>query len=318
MQSFKQISEDYDTAIKNLKKVKRGSKVSFNHAKTGKKITGTYQGLKRMMGRSYAHVEHPKGSNHPNMIPVHHIHQAGVKKESVDELSMTMKDLTKTGLNKAASPDKDKLKKDLEKLKKGVSEEYPHPMYDPKSGEKVMAKTPADHKKYSKMGYTHDKPKMDEVSSDKLGAYMRKSAADAAKPGASARRQDKRIGGQSMADKKIRKKMGYSSTAKVPAGTNEDDASARMYRDNPDMMKQQGPGGFKSLDPKMKKTIKKAMKKLPAKSTNEGKARDRLAKMVDKASGRTMADREKDAAAATARRKEAEKDLASFRKKNNL
>lgn len=47
---------------------------------------------------------------------------------------------------------------------------------------------------------------------------MRKSAADAAKPGASARRQDKRIGGQSMADKKIRKKMGYSSPAKVPAG----------------------------------------------------------------------------------------------------
>lgn len=79
MQSFKQISEDYDTAIKNLKKVKRGSKVSFNHAKTGKKITGTYQGLKRMMGRSYAHVEHPKGSNHPNMIPVHHIHQASKK-----------------------------------------------------------------------------------------------------------------------------------------------------------------------------------------------------------------------------------------------
>ena len=144
MQSFKQISEDYDTAIKNLKKVKRGSKVSFNHAKTGKKITGTYQGLKRMMGRSYAHVEHPKGSNHPNMIPVHHIHQAGVKKESVDE-----------------------------------------------------------------------------VSSDKLGAYMRKSAADAGKPGASVRRQDKRIGGQSMADKKIRKKMGYSSTAKVAAGQNK-------------------------------------------------------------------------------------------------
>ena len=72
-------NKDYDTAIKNLKKVKRGSKVSFNHAKTGKKITGTYQGLKRMMGRSYAHVEHPKGSNHPNMIPVHHIHQAREK-----------------------------------------------------------------------------------------------------------------------------------------------------------------------------------------------------------------------------------------------
>ena len=164
---------------------------------------------------------------------------------------------------------------------------------------------------------------INEISSNKLGDYMRKSAADAAKPGASARRQDKRIGGQSMADKKIRKKMGYSSTAKVPAGTNEDNASARMYRDNPDMMKQQGPGGFKSLDPKMKKTIKKAMKKLPPKPTkeaNEGKARDRLIKMVDKAGGRTMADRQKDAAAATASRKAAEKDHADFKKnmKNEL
>jgi hypothetical protein len=45
--------------------------------------------------------------------------------------------------------------------------------------------------------------------------------------------------------------------------TNEDDASARMYRDNPNMMKQKGPGGFKSLAPKAKKTIKKTMKTLP-------------------------------------------------------
>ena len=244
-------------------------------------------------------------------------------KPEMSELSMSMKDISKTGLSKkASSVDKDKLKKDLERLRKGVKEEYPHPMYDPKSGKKVMANSPDDHKKYSKMGYTHDKPKIDEISSDKLGAYMRKSAADAAKPGASARRQDKRIGGQSMADKKIRKKMGYSSTAKVPAGKNEDDASARMYKDNPDMMKQQGPGGFKSLDKKMQKTIKQKMKKLPPKPTkenvDEGPARDRLMKAMDKASGRNQADREADAKAATARRKAAEKDLASFRKKNNL
>ena len=65
--------------------------------------------------------------------------------------------------------------------------------------------------------------KVDEISSNKLGDYMTKSAADAAKrgPEQSARRQDKRIAGQSMADKKIRKKMGYSSDAKVPAGMNE-------------------------------------------------------------------------------------------------
>ena len=65
------------------------------------------------------------------------------------------------------------------------------------------------------------KKPVQEISSNKLGDYMRKSSSDAAKPGQSARTQDKRIGGQSMADKKIRKKMGYSSTAKVPAGKNE-------------------------------------------------------------------------------------------------
>ena len=97
----------------------------------------------------------------------------------------------------------------------------PHKMYDPKTGKSVMAKDKADHDKYTKMGYTHEKPEVKEISSNKLGNYMRKSAAAAAKPGVSARTQDKRIAGQSMADKKIRKKMGYSSTAKVPAGMNE-------------------------------------------------------------------------------------------------
>ena len=51
------------------------------------------------------------------------------------------------------------------------------------------------------------------------------------------------------------------------------------------------------------------------KETQEGKARDRLLKIMNKASGRTMADREKDAAAATASRKAAEKDHANFKSK---
>lgn len=61
------------------------------------------------------------------------------------------------------------------KIKKGLSDhpavaranraaneaviEYPHAMYHPKTGEKVMAKTPADHNKYDKIGYVHDDPK---------------------------------------------------------------------------------------------------------------------------------------------------------------
>lgn len=75
---------------------------------------------------------------------------------------------------------------------------------------------------YKRKGYTlAEDESLDEVSMNTLGNYMRKSSADAGKPGASARRQDKRIGGQSMADMKIRKRMGYYSTAKVPASKNE-------------------------------------------------------------------------------------------------
>ena len=59
--------------------------------------------------------------------------------------------------------------------------------------------------------------KTNEVSTKTLSNYMRKSAADAGKPNTSARQQDKRIGGQKMADDKLRKAQGYGSAAKVAA-----------------------------------------------------------------------------------------------------
>ena len=73
-----------------------------------------------------------------------------------------------TGDNVTIShPDPKKLQKYVDnhlgggKIKEAV--EYPHMMYDPKTGKEVKAKTPADHEKYTKMGYTHEKPKMDEA-----------------------------------------------------------------------------------------------------------------------------------------------------------
>ena len=74
----------------------------------------------------------------------------------------------------------------------------------------------------------------------------------------------------------------------------------------------------KTAQPKSQVSLKKAPFKIPSEKDmkNEGKARDRLVKMVDKASGRTMDDRQKDAAAATKRRKEAETDLEKFQKAN--
>lgn len=47
---------------------------------------------------------------------------------------------------------------------KAISDDvkYPHMMYDPKTGKEVTAKTPMDHAKFAKMGYTHEKPKIKE------------------------------------------------------------------------------------------------------------------------------------------------------------
>ena len=54
-----------------------------------------------------------------------------------------------------------KRRKAVSKAMKGEEVKYPHKMYDPKTDKEVTAKTPEDHEKYAKMGYTHDKPKME-------------------------------------------------------------------------------------------------------------------------------------------------------------
>ena len=77
-------------------------------------------------------------------------------------------------------------------------------------------------------------------------------------------------------------------------------------------------GGQKKADDKIRAMQGKrdaSHIKVPA---TEGKARDRLMAIVNKASGRTDADRQADAKKATERRKEADKDLADFRKKSGM
>ena len=54
------------------------------------------------------------------------------------------------------------------RVSKKEEADYPHKMYDPKTGKSVVAKTPDDHDKYSKMGYTHTPAKLDE---QKVGGY---------------------------------------------------------------------------------------------------------------------------------------------------
>ncbi len=70
----------------------------------------------------------------------------------------------------------EKHKMNASKKVKEADVKYPHAMYDPKTGEKVMAKTPADHNKYDKMGYTHEKPKIDENNPAHFAAIAKNNA----------------------------------------------------------------------------------------------------------------------------------------------
>ena len=101
-------------------------------------------------------------------------------REGIDELSMSMKDLTKTGLNKHASPDKDKIRKGLDALKKAGNKKA-----DAEAGER--------RKKFS------------ELSNNKMGQYVRKAADDAAKKGAAGdtKKAQARVKGVSKAMDKI-------------------------------------------------------------------------------------------------------------------
>lgn len=74
MQSFKKhmLQEDAVVAAKKKLKNMKGKEVSFTHQASGKKVTGTYKGMKSMGGRSYAHVEAGDGAHR---VPPHHIHQ---------------------------------------------------------------------------------------------------------------------------------------------------------------------------------------------------------------------------------------------------
>ena len=49
----------------------------------------------------------------------------------------------------------------LEGKKATEEAKYPHKMYDPKTGEEVTVKDEEEHEKYNKLGWVHDKPKME-------------------------------------------------------------------------------------------------------------------------------------------------------------
>ena len=98
---------------------------------------------------------------------------------------------------------KDKAKK-IKAMQQKEAVKYPHMMYDPKTGKEVTAKTPMDHAKFSKMGYTHEKPKINEISKGLAKSYIGKAARDMYHKGQDQGNKDaiSRLGGPDVAYKK--------------------------------------------------------------------------------------------------------------------
>lgn len=82
MLSFKNHLVEADmmkAAHARVKKMKKGSEVSFTHQQTGRKVTGTHGGVKMMGGRPYLDVHTTKTDSGGvtsglSRVPVHHIH----------------------------------------------------------------------------------------------------------------------------------------------------------------------------------------------------------------------------------------------------
>ena len=81
--------------------------------------------------------------------------------EKMDAVGKEDGDIDNDGDKDASDKYLAKRRKTIAKAMKKEEVKYPHMMYDPKTGKEVTAKTPEDHEKYAKMGYVHEKPKME-------------------------------------------------------------------------------------------------------------------------------------------------------------
>jgi hypothetical protein len=146
----------------NKKLVKYLNKKSGATIKLGKNetliITGTDEQIHKALQLHYSDDKkglgdleyHKKGkTSSPDHQKGQFTYKEGV--EHIDEGSRPMKSFFE--LSKQLAEAKDEFK--------------PHKMYDPKTGEAYDADTEADHLKYKKMGYTHEKPEVKEGFSPK-------------------------------------------------------------------------------------------------------------------------------------------------------
>ena len=160
-------SPDRGIATAGKAQTRKGIKTFINRNKgtstavdklTGKAKVPAKEGMAQDIAKQKIDQEkHQDAKRHDRMMDK--ARMKDTKDKNMSELSMSMKDLTKTGLNKNAHPDKDKIRKGLDALKKAGNAKA-----DAEAGER--------RKKFS------------ELSNNKMGQYVRKAADDAAKKGA--------------------------------------------------------------------------------------------------------------------------------------
>jgi len=181
-------SPDRDIAKAGKAQAKKGIKTFINRNKgtstavdklTGKAKVPAKEGMAQDVAKQKIDQEKEMDAKrHDRMMDK--ARMKDTKTKNMSELSMSMKALTKTGLNKHASPDKDKIRKGLDALKKAGNAKA-----DAEAGER--------RKKFS------------ELSNNKMGQYVRKAADDAAKKGAAGdtKKAQARVKGVSKAMDKI-------------------------------------------------------------------------------------------------------------------
>ena len=135
-------------------------------------------------------------------------------------------------------------------------------------------------------GLKKEEAELDEVSSSKLSDYMKASSASVSR--SDARTQDKRIAGQKMADEKIRKSLGYKSTAKVAAEKNEK-ANVNEVLDTPQAMQSYRDKNKASKEKAASSAVAKIMRGKD-KDNREHPAAE-LKTMAKRRSGEKLADR---------------------------
>ena len=99
--------------------------------------------------------------------------QGNVRVSTAGRADAAQAKLAKIKKKKADTARLQKAKSDISKAKTEAVE-YPHMMYDPKTGKGYEAKNKEDHDKMDKMGYTHDKPEVKESKNivDEITAIM--------------------------------------------------------------------------------------------------------------------------------------------------